>query len=73
MKHGHFKAIGGSLVEVPAKPIKVKVNGEDFVIRPDNPFYETVLSYHKKFIELDPETEIEIDQEDRGVPSLSEL
>jgi hypothetical protein len=70
MKYGKFKVTNKGLVEIPDKPIKVKTGGKTFTIKPDNSFYNTILMYDKQFKKLDPETEIEIDQDDKGIPSL---
>lgn len=68
--YGKFKVTDKGLVEIPDKPIKVRSGGKTFTIKPSNPFYNMVLTYDKQFKELDPETELEIDDQDKGVPSL---
>ena len=67
--YGTFKATDKGLVQEQPKPIKVTINGKTTIVKPDNPFYNTV-SHYSKSVEYDAETGLEIDEEDRGVSSL---
>ena len=67
--YGTFKVTKNGLVKEEPKPLKITLNGKKTTVDPSNALYETISYYHKE-MKVDPETELEIDEEDRGIPSL---